>query len=60
VIRGRSVILQSKDGHALWVSGKTLELSQPFPDVIDGGLVIRDVLGKPTGQLSCQPLAMFC
>jgi predicted amidohydrolase YtcJ len=49
VLRGRPIVLQSKDCHALWVSFKVIEASLPFPDVIEGGVIIRDESGHPTG-----------
>ncbi|KII92233.1 hypothetical protein PLICRDRAFT_37025 [Plicaturopsis crispa FD-325 SS-3] len=49
IVRGRPVVMQSKDGHALWVSAKVIESSAPFPDVIEGGTMLRDASGKPTG-----------
>lgn len=52
VIRGRPVVLQSKDCHALWVSSKALEVSLPFPEDVDGGVIIRDSSGRPTGTLN--------
>ncbi|KAJ3518136.1 hypothetical protein NLJ89_g62 [Agrocybe chaxingu] len=51
VIRGRHVVLQSKDCHALWVSSKALEISAPFPDSVEGGVIVRDGNGAPTGTL---------
>jgi predicted amidohydrolase YtcJ len=50
VIRGRSVVLQSKDGHALWVSSKVIMDSQPLPDMVEGGVIIHDEYGYPTGE----------
>ncbi|KAF9222618.1 hypothetical protein BS17DRAFT_783144 [Gyrodon lividus] len=50
-IRGRPVVLQSKDGHALWISKKVLDLSAPFPEDVEGGVTFRDALGDPTGVL---------
>jgi predicted amidohydrolase YtcJ len=49
MIRGRPVILEGKDGHAIWVSSKAMELSAPFPDTVDGGITVRDEAGNPTG-----------
>jgi len=51
VIRGRPVVLQSKDCHALWVSSKAIEVSMPFPESVDGGIIVRDEVGYPTGVL---------
>jgi predicted amidohydrolase YtcJ len=45
------VILQSKDCHALWVSSKAIEASLPFPTDVDGGIIVRDNSGQPTGVL---------
>ncbi|KAJ7825615.1 hypothetical protein B0H13DRAFT_1918567 [Mycena leptocephala] len=42
LIRGRPVVLQSKDCHAQWVSGKALELSAPLPGTVEGGIVLSD------------------
>ncbi|KAF8070294.1 amidohydrolase family-domain-containing protein [Lyophyllum atratum] len=51
VIRGRPVVLQSKDCHALWVSSTAIERSMPFPENVDGGIIVRDDAGNPTGVL---------
>ncbi|KAJ7251771.1 amidohydrolase family-domain-containing protein [Mycena haematopus] len=50
VLRGRPIILQSKDCHALWVSSKVVEVSSPFPDVVEGGVIFRDDSGQPNGM----------
>ncbi|KAI0093329.1 amidohydrolase family-domain-containing protein [Irpex rosettiformis] len=51
VVAGRPIILQSKDGHALWVSQNILTAMQPLPDEVEGGVIIRDESGQPTGVL---------
>ncbi|KAJ8593060.1 amidohydrolase 3 [Rhizopogon salebrosus TDB-379] len=51
IVRGRPVVLQSKDGHALWISKTALELSSPLPSEVEGGVIIRDSFGIPTGVL---------
>jgi predicted amidohydrolase YtcJ len=48
-VAGRPVILQSKDGHALWVSQRILAAMQPLPNEIEGGVIVRDKSGSPTG-----------
>jgi predicted amidohydrolase YtcJ len=48
-VRGRPIILQSKDCHALWLSAKALEASAPLPDEVEGGFVVRDDDGSPSG-----------
>lgn len=50
IVRGRPVVLQSKDGHALWVSQKILDAMLPFiPDHLEGGVIARDLDGNPSG-----------
>ncbi|KAK7039112.1 hypothetical protein VNI00_010297 [Paramarasmius palmivorus] len=54
VIRGRSVVLQSKDCHALWLSTAALDhCGDPaaLPHFIEGGVILRDQAGYPTGVL---------
>ncbi|KAJ7215765.1 amidohydrolase family-domain-containing protein [Mycena haematopus] len=51
VIKGRLVVLQSKDCHALWVSRRVLELSDPFPASVDGGVILTDASGAATGMM---------
>ncbi|KAJ7497125.1 amidohydrolase family-domain-containing protein [Mycena latifolia] len=50
ILRGRPIVLQSKDCHAIWVSSKAIEASLPFPDVVDGGVIVRDDSGHPNGM----------
>ncbi|KAJ7078906.1 amidohydrolase family-domain-containing protein [Mycena belliarum] len=50
VLKGRPIVLQSKDCHAIWVSSKAIEASLPFPDVIDGGVIVRGDSGHPSGM----------
>ncbi|THU95686.1 amidohydrolase 3 [Dendrothele bispora CBS 962.96] len=49
VLKGRLIILQSKDYHALWVSPRMLEMCGDLPETVEGGVVVRDEHGKPTG-----------
>ncbi|EGN99525.1 hypothetical protein SERLA73DRAFT_179580 [Serpula lacrymans var. lacrymans S7.3] len=51
IVRGRSIILQSKDGHALWISPHVLNTSLPFPNEVEGGVIVRDEFRNPTGVL---------
>ncbi|KAH9484702.1 Protein LONG AFTER FAR-RED 3 [Psilocybe cubensis] len=48
-VAGRPVILQSRDGHALWVSKDIIKDNAPYPDDIEGGFIFRDEEGNPTG-----------
>lgn len=52
VLLGRPIVLQSKDGHALWVSTSVVKSSSPFPETIDGGVIVRDASGAPIGKSS--------
>ncbi|KAH9851483.1 amidohydrolase family-domain-containing protein [Lenzites betulinus] len=49
IVAGRPVVLQSKDGHALWVSKSVLRSMEPLPEEVEGGVIVRDSFGKPTG-----------
>ncbi|KAF9455444.1 amidohydrolase 3, partial [Collybia nuda] len=49
ITRGRPIILQGKDGHTIWVSPSILRANGPYPSEVDGGVVIRDATGNPTG-----------
>lgn len=49
LLRGRRISLARIDVHASWVSNRVLQLMMPLPETIDGGLIIRDEHGKPTG-----------
>lgn len=48
-LRGRSVLLARIDYHAYWVSNAILSRLNSLPDNVDGGLIVRDKYGKPTG-----------
>jgi hypothetical protein len=54
VVAGRLVILQSRDGHAIWVSRRTLEANAPYPNDVEGGVIFRDEQGNPTGLSSAR------
>ncbi|KAI9435527.1 amidohydrolase family-domain-containing protein [Lactarius indigo] len=49
LLRGRSIVLARIDWHANWVSNAVLSELTDLPDVVDGGLIVRDEAGKPTG-----------
>ncbi|KAG0707174.1 amidohydrolase family-domain-containing protein [Suillus ampliporus] len=49
LLRGRRISLARIDIHAAWVSNRVLQLMAPLPEEVDGGLIIRDEHGKPTG-----------
>lgn len=49
-MRGRPIALVRVDGHASWVSSRVLELMDELPAEVDGGIIVRDANGKPTGN----------
>ena len=51
LLRGRSVLLARIDYHAYWVSNAILSKlnSNGLPDEVNGGLIVRDKAGNPTG-----------
>ncbi|KAI0266689.1 amidohydrolase family-domain-containing protein [Gloeopeniophorella convolvens] len=51
VVRQHRIILEAKDGHAIWVNSKVLEEISPLPESVEGGIIVRDAFGKPTGVL---------
>ncbi|KAI0045278.1 hypothetical protein FA95DRAFT_1583421 [Auriscalpium vulgare] len=51
VVRNRRVVLEAKDGHAIWVNSKVLDEISPLPETVEGGQIVRDASGKPTGIL---------
>ncbi|KAG8797564.1 hypothetical protein FRC17_007705, partial [Serendipita sp. 399] len=51
ILRGRPIILFRVDLHAVWLSGRALELCGELPEKPEGGEIIRDHDGKPTGVL---------
>lgn len=50
MLRDRPISLQRIDVHASWVSPKVLEMMGDLPESVDGGLIVRDPAGKPTGK----------
>lgn len=51
MLSGRPIILRRVDGHAVWVSQAVLDLVGELPPSrsVEGGLIVRDSEGKPTG-----------
>ncbi|KAN0134017.1 Amidohydrolase family domain containing protein [Lactarius tabidus] len=49
IVRQHRVVLEAKDGHAIWVNSKVLEDISPLPESVDGGVIVRDATGNPTG-----------
>jgi len=48
-VRAHRVALQGKDGHALWVNSRVLAEILPLPEEVEGGFIVRDADGNPTG-----------
>lgn len=51
ITRGRPIALRSKDAHGYWVSQKILDAMEPIPEKVDGGVIVRDSHGNPTGEV---------
>jgi predicted amidohydrolase YtcJ len=51
LLRGRPIALRRIDGHAIWVSPRVIELMGELPSDVNGGEIIRDSNGKPTGSV---------
>lgn len=58
-MRQHRVVLEAKDGHAIWVNSKVLEDISPLPENVEGGVIMRDASGKPTGNVN-PPLYLIC
>ncbi|KIP09425.1 hypothetical protein PHLGIDRAFT_102850 [Phlebiopsis gigantea 11061_1 CR5-6] len=66
LLAGRPINLFRVDGHAIWLSPRALELTKeqlpqqrwPSNDEIDGGEVVRDNSGEPTGVLVDNAMAL--
>ena len=56
----RVIVLERVDGHALWVSSKTLALAGITKDTPDppGGKIVRDARGEPTGVFVDNAMAL--
>ncbi|BGP58099.1 hypothetical protein JCM8202v2_005756 [Rhodotorula sphaerocarpa] len=49
-LRGRPIYLKRIDVHALWISPAVLALLPPnLPDRVEGGEIVRNARGEPTG-----------
>ncbi|KAG8720321.1 hypothetical protein FRC09_009764 [Ceratobasidium sp. 395] len=49
VLKGRAIVLARTDVHAYWVSNEVIRRLGPLPEKVDGGEIVRDAQGKPTG-----------
>lgn len=61
LLKGRPISLLRIDVHASWVSRKVIQLTKEKGDIpthIDGGLVMRDSAGEPTGVFVDKAMAL--
>ncbi|KAA1469512.1 hypothetical protein DENSPDRAFT_835150 [Dentipellis sp. KUC8613] len=58
LLRDRYIVLSRVDGHASWVSHRVLDDISSLPDEVDGGLILRDASGKPTGVFVDNAMAL--
>ncbi|KAI0277880.1 amidohydrolase 3 [Russula aff. rugulosa BPL654] len=49
LLRGRPILLVRVDFHTYWVSNAILSKIDNMPDEVNGGLIVRDKAGHPTG-----------
>ncbi|CAK5282431.1 unnamed protein product [Mycena citricolor] len=61
LLAGRPIHLLRVDVHAAWVSERVLELIDPLPadGDVDGGIIVRDGSGKPTGIFVDNAMALI-
>ncbi|QRW06260.1 amidohydrolase family protein [Ceratobasidium sp. AG-Ba] len=46
---GKPIVLARTDVHAYWVSNEVIRRLGPLPDTVEGGEIVRDAQGNPTG-----------
>ncbi|KAF8966893.1 amidohydrolase family-domain-containing protein [Flammula alnicola] len=49
LLKDRLISLNRVDGHVRWVSPAVLKVMKDLPEQVDGGLIVRDDQGNPTG-----------
>ncbi|KAG8740296.1 hypothetical protein FRC10_004514 [Ceratobasidium sp. 414] len=49
VLKDKPIVLARTDVHAYWVSNEVIRRLGPLPDKVEGGEIVRDAQGKPTG-----------
>ncbi|CAE6496675.1 unnamed protein product [Rhizoctonia solani] len=49
MLKDKPIVLARTDVHAYWVSNEVIRRLGPLPDKVDGGEIIRDADGNPTG-----------
>ncbi|CAE6470089.1 unnamed protein product [Rhizoctonia solani] len=48
-LKDKPIVLARTDVHAYWVSSEVIRRLGPLPDTVDGGEIVRDADGNPTG-----------
>ncbi|KAF9460436.1 amidohydrolase family-domain-containing protein [Collybia nuda] len=59
LLKGRPISLSRIDVHAQWVSPRVLELMGDLPLEVEGGQIIRDGVGNPTGIFVDNAMALI-
>ncbi|TDL26855.1 hypothetical protein BD410DRAFT_782939 [Rickenella mellea] len=59
LLHGRLIALRRIDGHATWVSPKVLEVMGELPATVDGGVIVRNSEGLPTGIFLDNAMALI-
>ncbi|CAE6542889.1 unnamed protein product [Rhizoctonia solani] len=49
LLKDKPIVLARTDVHAYWVSSEVIRRLGPLPDTVDGGEIVRDADGNPTG-----------
>ncbi|KIJ60432.1 hypothetical protein HYDPIDRAFT_189993 [Hydnomerulius pinastri MD-312] len=59
LLKGRRIFLDRVDVHAAWVSNRVLQIMGELPKEVDGGAIIRDASGTPTGVFIDNAMALI-
>ncbi|CAE6462601.1 unnamed protein product [Rhizoctonia solani] len=59
LLRDKPIVLARTDVHAYWVSKEVIRRLGPLPDKVDGGEIIRDADGNPTGIFLDNAMALI-
>ncbi|KAG8748322.1 hypothetical protein FRC11_012046, partial [Ceratobasidium sp. 423] len=59
LLKDKPIVLARTDVHAYWVSSEVIRRLGPLPDKVDGGEIIRDADGNPTGIFLDNAMALI-
>ncbi|CEL56910.1 hypothetical protein RSOLAG1IB_08188 [Rhizoctonia solani AG-1 IB] len=59
LLSDKPIVLARTDVHAYWVSNEVIRRLGPLPDKVDGGEIIRDADGNPTGIFLDNAMALI-